>query len=181
MIPLTKAPQRVIARSRSSFPAANITRAARATPSASTGAVIAITASETTSFVVRVFMRILLVTFFSFFATRPCFANDYVLNKERAIAQKTENTRKTALLWSRWPLSCRPGFTRTMDQAREERGSEGDQAAFCSTIELSPEVNNPRWSCTRWGDRPAAQKKKHSRLFSNASRNPYWAFCLVPR
>jgi hypothetical protein len=79
----------------SSFPAATITRAAKIIPRASTGAVMAITANETTSFVVKAFMRSFL-TPFPFLTSRRvrCFANNHVLYKERATGSKSRNVNK---------------------------------------------------------------------------------------
>src|SRR5882724_2692495 len=69
--PLTTAPLRVSVNSMSPFSATTMARAARIKPNASTGAVIAITASETTSFVVKAFMRSFCNIFDTSFATRP--------------------------------------------------------------------------------------------------------------
>lgn len=93
LIPLTTAPHRVSDNSMSSFPAATMTRAARTTPNASTGAVIAITASETTSFVVKAFMRSFCNTCSTFFATRPLPRDESLLNKRRATNPETNNVK----------------------------------------------------------------------------------------
>ncbi len=97
LIPLTTAPHRVNARSSSSFPATTIIRAAMMMPSASTGAVSAITASETSSFVVNALMRSLFNTFSLFrdalFASRM----KHLFNKRRAIKGKPGNAKQKPL------------------------------------------------------------------------------------
>lgn len=123
LIPLTTAPLRVSANSMSSFPAATITRAATTRPSASTGAVIAITASETTSLVVKAFMRSL-CEHLLFFATRRCLAMNISLNKGRATNCEPTTLSKCRSLRLIDRLNCRPGFTRRSGRTREEIVSE---------------------------------------------------------
>jgi hypothetical protein len=120
LIPLTTAPHRVSAISMSSFPAATMTRAARTTARASTGALIAITASETTSFVAKAFMRSFCDNLF-FFSRRVVAPRTGVsLTRDVPLTSEPITLKVIAFLEFVDQLSCRLGLTRTCGESGAE-------------------------------------------------------------
>lgn len=91
LIPLTTAPHRVSAKSRNSFPGVTVL-IARTSPSASTGAVIAINASDTNSFLVTAFMRFFSLCVLSAVRRRVRgVANDHCLSSDVPSHRKQQN------------------------------------------------------------------------------------------